>query len=176
MGRDKTRFTIGGETLLERTVRVLGEVADEVLVVGPGAAPASARSLPDAPERTGPLAGLLAGVRAMTAAHAIVVASDHPYLDSRCLHFLAELATSFEAVVPRRNGHPQPTHAVYAKEVAAKITDDPDTNRSLRGLLRRLDVRWVEESELRAVDPELRSLINVNTQEEWERVVCNLPR
>ena len=41
--------------------------------------------------------------------------------------------------------------------------------RDLRSLLKVCPVRYLEEAQLRAVDPQLRSFVNVNTPEEFQR-------
>ena len=47
-----------------------------------------------------------------------------------------------------------------------------DGHDSLTGLLHSVDVRWIDESELRAVDPDLGSFVNINTPEEWESLLA----
>jgi molybdopterin-guanine dinucleotide biosynthesis protein A len=42
----------------------------------------------------------------------------------------------------------------------------------LRDLLDGCNVCIVDEAELRAVDPDLRSLLNVNTPQDWQRAVA----
>jgi molybdopterin-guanine dinucleotide biosynthesis protein A len=155
-------------------VRVLAEVADDVVVAGlPEGVdlPAGVRSVADTIPDAGPLAGLLAGLSAIGHECAVVVATDLPHLDAAVLSALLEKAAGVDAVVPRVAGHPQPTHAVYATSVVPAAARRLFAGRcSLRGLLDDLRVGWVEEDELRSIDPELRSFVNVNTPEEWEAV------
>jgi molybdenum cofactor guanylyltransferase len=178
MGTDKRTLVLHSETLLSRTVRVLSEIVDEILITG---MPANAdllpgtRSIRDAMPDAGPLAGLLAGLRAMRHGHAVAVACDHPFLDAQLLRALLRCAPGYNAVVPRVDGRPEPTHAVYGAEAADSIAQClASGKRSLRGALAELHVRWVEEDELRCLDPQLRSFVNVNTREQWEAVLLGL--
>jgi molybdopterin-guanine dinucleotide biosynthesis protein A len=69
-GSPKALIELDGETLVDRGRRVLGEVCDEVLVVGkPGELPFEVT--PDASDVRAPIAGVVAGLRA--AAHDVAV-------------------------------------------------------------------------------------------------------
>lgn len=173
MGRDKATLTLGGETLLRRTSRILAEVAGEVLVVGRTEAPGlpAVRALPDGPEGSGPLAGLLTGLRAITAPFALVVACDLPFLDPALLRHLLALAPGCDAVIPSAGGHRQTAHAVYAQSVhhaAAALLASGEYR--FERLLSALSIRWVDEVEIAAAGFSLRSFTNVNTPEEWQDV------
>ncbi|MDH3214116.1 MAG: NTP transferase domain-containing protein, partial [Myxococcales bacterium] len=68
MARDKASLPFGEETLLERVVRIVSQVVDEVWVVArEGQEVAGAyRIARDPEEGLGPLAGLCAGLEAMS--------------------------------------------------------------------------------------------------------------
>jgi len=71
-------------------------------------------------------------------------------------------------VVPVVAGHPQPLAAFYTVGALAVIQDllAGDGKRSLRAALERLNVCYVDESELRAADPGLRSFFDLDTPED----------
>jgi molybdopterin-guanine dinucleotide biosynthesis protein A len=174
MGRDKAALTLEGESLLARTVRKVGELADDVMVIGnrPEESVAGAPVIADDVARAGPMGGLLTGLRRVRHAQAIVVACDHPFLDARVLRYLAELAPGWEAVVPRAGNRAQPTQAVYARTLVDRVERRLECGeRRLERLLDELRVRWVEVEELATIDPALRSLLNVNTETEWQRAL-----
>jgi molybdopterin-guanine dinucleotide biosynthesis protein A len=175
MGSDKFDLCLRGETLLERTARVLAEVADEVLVVGlPAgrAVPAGARAVADAVEDGGPLAGLVAGLRTMRQPRAAVAACDLPFLRSSVLAYLLDALGDSDAAVPVVAGFPQPACAAYAKSAlsAAESLLHRD-RRSMTRLLDELTVEYVGEEALRQIDPALRSFRDVDTPEEWAAIV-----
>jgi molybdenum cofactor guanylyltransferase len=80
-GSPKELATYEGETLAERGWRLLGEVCDERLAVGPG-------GLPD--PGTGPVAAIAAGLRAARNELAVVIPVDMPLLTADALRLLAE--------------------------------------------------------------------------------------
>jgi molybdopterin-guanine dinucleotide biosynthesis protein A len=78
-----------GETLAVRAARVLSEVCDPVIEVGPGVS--GLRVVREDPPGAGPLAALLAGVDALNAEGAVVLlACDLPFVDGALLSRIAD--------------------------------------------------------------------------------------
>ena len=74
-----------------------------------------------------------------------------------------------QAVVPMVDGHPQPLAAFYATSTLETMRAClAGGDRSLRGLLQKLDVRYVSEAELRACDPQLRSFFDLDTPQDYQ--------
>lgn len=173
MGCDKATLRAGPESLLERVVGTLSEVVDEVIVVGPRREQAriqNGRFIDDLVPHAGPLGGIATGLSQMQGDVAAVVACDLPFLNGKLVTYLLSLATGYDAVVPRVDGRAQPTHAVYARgAIGAALRHMHGGRLSLTDLLEALDVRWVEDDEVRSIDPLALSFVNVNTPEDWTR-------
>lgn len=177
MGRDKGSLPFGRESLLERVVRVVSAVTDQVVVVGGGFAtfPGDVRFLADETEAKGPLAGLMTGLGAVSSPRSLCVSCDLPLLTPAVLERLLSLAVDADACVPRIQGLAMPTCAVYAARVAPIARQRlASGDRSMRGLLTELTVRWVEEEELRDVDPELESFCDCDTPEQYANALARL--
>jgi molybdopterin-guanine dinucleotide biosynthesis protein A len=118
MGADKATIVWQGETLATRAARVLTEVCEPVLEVGPGVT--SLRAVRERPLGSGPLAAVLAGVRALGAAAdaevdaVFVLACDMPFVDRPLLELLAAWPGA-GTVIPTRDGHAQYLCARYGK-------------------------------------------------------------
>ncbi len=91
MGRDKAALRLGGESLLCRTARLAGRFCEEVWVSGrdpasvdPAAASLVAGWLPDPVRGVGPLAGLVAGLRAL-GGPLLILPCDLPLMDAPIL-------------------------------------------------------------------------------------------
>jgi len=178
MGTSKAWLMFDGEPLLLRVLRRIAEVAAPLVVV---AAPGQA--LPALPEGVevardsiaglGPLQGMAAGFEALSgrAAAAFVSSTDVPFLHPAFMRRLHALrGESHDIVVPRAGGHYHPLSAVYGLSAAAEIRAllAADRRRPFF-LFERMHTRVVEPAELladdalRAADPGLLSLENVNT-------------
>lgn len=181
MGRDKAWLPFGSHgTMLECAVRILGGVAPEqniVVVAGRRQqVPPLAGEVTVVHERgegEGPLAALVEGLARLPAGvdMAFVCGCDAPLLRPALIERLLSLAgTDFEAVVPTDAERLYPLAAVYAIRGlpglrAATASGERSLHRALRG--GHLVVREVGVEDLRAVDPELESLVNCNTPEEY---------
>ena len=136
-GSPKEEAEYEGETLADRAWRLLGEVCDERLAVGPG-------GLPD--PGTGPVAAIAAGLREAAYELAVVIPVDMPLLTPAALRLLAGACR--DAAVAQAG--PLPC-AVSRRTLPAFETGE----RRLRTVLDALDTARVELDE--------RLLANVNT-------------
>jgi molybdopterin-guanine dinucleotide biosynthesis protein A len=180
MGSDKAALPFGDETLLERVVRLLAPEVDEVwLVAREGQSVPQLRDAGrpirvarDSAEGLGPLAGVVAGLRAIASERAFVTACDSPLLQPRLVRHLSELARDHRAVVPHVDGHLAPTTAVYSKSLlpAAEALLARGELRP-RLLVNEPGVRVIAEQELREVDPELLSFQDCDTPEDYRKLL-----
>lgn len=173
-GEDKALLELAGETLLERTVKAVAEIADEVLIVGRMQVPralARYRALADELPRIGPLGGLLTGLRAASHDSVLTTACDLPFISAPLLQHLTRLPAELDAAVPRFHGRAQPLLAVYRRRVLPAVGAQIETGDfHLRALLARLHIWWLEEPQLRQLDPELRSFTNINVPADWQEL------
>ena len=87
---------------------------------------------------------------------------------------LCELVSgcTWDAVVPIFEGRPQPLLGIYSKNILSVIEKRLRKElRSLRDMLTELKVLYIKEEEVREVDPEGRSFININTMEDFKKAV-----
>jgi molybdenum cofactor guanylyltransferase len=179
MGVDKATIEVGGVTLLERAVTRLRAVCDPVLIApGDVNLPAGAYvSVPDAMPGAGPLAGLVAALRASPHRLLAVVAVDLPWLDPVLLSLLARRIGADDAAFCETERDVEPLHAVYARSVlvaAESALRGPD--RSLRGLIDRVRAVRVTRAEWRAAGISERFSRNVNTPADLAELSLELDR
>jgi molybdopterin-guanine dinucleotide biosynthesis protein A len=182
MGTPKAWLDFGGETLLARTVCTVATVASPVVVVAaPGQdvppLPPTVAVLRDAVTGRGPLQGIAAELAAIAphAATAFVSSTDAPFLHPSLIRRLVALrGPDHDVVVPRLGGHLHALSAVYGVAVCAAIAALLAEDRLRLSLLfERARTLVADEAlllagdELAAADPELRSLRNVNTPEDY---------
>ncbi len=180
MGRPKAWLPFGEERMLARVVRLAGTVARPVVVVA-----APGQELPalspdvvivrDSVAGRGPLQALAAGLMALPQLVELVyaTATDVPFLEPRWIGRLVELSAGFDLVIPYVNGRHHPLAALYRRSMVLPTIEDllrKDRRRPLF-LIEAVRTRVVDESEMRAIDPELRTLRNLNTPEDYERAL-----
>ena len=187
MGRDKATLPFGAGTLLSTVVGVLAGVVEEIVIVARrgqelpdlarSAGAAALRFAFDEIEGKGPLGGLAPGLAALTTADVAYASScDVPFLQPALVHAMFEALGDRDVAIPEAQGHLHPLAAVYRRtavlpHVRALLAID-----RLRPvfLLERVPHVRVPEATLRAVDPELRSLENLNLPEAYEEALERL--
>lgn len=117
MGRDKAGLVLDGRTMLQRQVQLLRSLkASPIFAVGRPEQRESVREatfMPDAPDATGPLAGLLAAVGASETSHVVVLAVDMPFISARMLASLRDRCTYRVGCVAFDGTKFEPLAAIY---------------------------------------------------------------
>jgi molybdenum cofactor guanylyltransferase len=177
MGRDKALLPLPGDqavTFIEHLASLLIAFCVETLIVARDQAHASGYAFPgvrvtfDKTPDYGPLMGLYSGLDSIHTQHTLIIAVDMPFLQPALLSFLLSQPLALDTLlVPMVHNVPQVLLAVYPRSVLPLIEElIQQGRRDLRSLLEVAPVQYIEEAQLRLVDPRLRSFVNVNTPEE----------
>jgi molybdopterin-guanine dinucleotide biosynthesis protein A len=180
MGRAKAWLPFGDERMLQRVARLAGTVARPIVVVA-----APGQELPDLAadivvvrdpiSGRGPLQGLAAGLAALpdSTLVAYATATDVPFLEPGWMSRSVELSDGFDLVIPFVGGFHHPLAALYRPSAVLPAIDSLLRTDRLRPvfLLEAVKTRVVEESEVRAVDPGLQTLRNLNFPEDYQRAL-----
>jgi molybdopterin-guanine dinucleotide biosynthesis protein A len=169
MGQDKAWIELDGEPLITRVARVLGEVADEVIVVAndPRYETLGLRVVRDKYPQGGALGGIATGVGAAAHDTVLVAACDMPFLSAELWRLLLGHAGEADVVIPRVAAEYETMHALYAKTCLPHMARAIAENRlRVISFFDAVSVKAIDEPELRTVDPTFRAFTNVNTPEE----------
>ncbi len=187
MGRPKFSLPFGDEVLLQRVVRVLGEVVCPIVVVAADGQqlpplPSEVRVVRDRMPELGPLEGIAVGLEAVSqvADAAFVSSCDCPLLSAAFVRHVVGLLGQHELAIPREEKFFHPLAAVYRTSLVDRINELIKQERMRPYfLVESSDARVVAVDELRVTDSNLDSLVNVNTPEDYEaaleRVGLQLP-
>ena len=182
MGRPKAWLPFGEELMLERVVRLAGTVAQPMIVVAaPGqelpALAADVAIVRDSVSGRGPLQGLAAGLAAFDNSIDLIyaTATDVPFLEPRWMTRLVELAAGYDLVIPHVAGFYHPLAALYRPAAVLPAIESLLLADRLRPvfLVEAVKTRVVDEGEMRAVDPALDTLRNLNYPEDYERALAD---
>ncbi|MBI4507162.1 MAG: molybdenum cofactor guanylyltransferase [Chloroflexi bacterium] len=170
LGRDKARVAVGGATLLDRAIATLASFCTDVLVVGRTGdftPRPDVRALPDLRPGSGALGGIYTALVAAAHPLCVVVACDMPFLNPALLRYLAALGEHADVVTPLVHTHPETLHAVYRRTCIPHIEAQLDRGDfKIARFFDAVRVRYVERAEITPVDPDLRSLFNINHPDE----------
>lgn len=127
-------------------------------------------------EGAGALGGILTALNHAQSERVLVVACDMPLLNVDLVSYMLSLPVEYDALVPRWNDgrevRVEPLHAIYTTRCAGEIAERITAGRlKVSAFLENAGVRYVEEGDIRRYDPGLRSFYNVNTPEEWARLM-----
>jgi molybdopterin-guanine dinucleotide biosynthesis protein A len=178
MGRPKAWLEWHGSTLLRRVVSVVarGSGGPVVVVRAPGqelpSLPAGTEVVEDAREGRGPLQGIGAGLRALDgrAEAAYVSSVDVPLLHPAFVaRVLAALDDDTDIALPVADGHNHPLAAAYRVALVPVVEDLLAADRLRPAFLfDAVRVKRLGEDELRPVDDELTSVLNLNAPADYE--------
>ncbi|WP_223640436.1 molybdenum cofactor guanylyltransferase [Corallococcus sp. EGB] len=177
-GVPKGLLSVAGLTTMER-LRALGShFADMVLVanVPEPYARFGIRTVADVVKGKGAPGGVHAALGAARTPWVFAVACDMPFVtEAAARRVLDARGADVDAVCIEHEGRWEPLFAAYRAELVTRwgeaLAEDP----SLRRVLMSFRTKVLPEDALRAVDPELRALANVNTPEDLVRYGVVLP-
>lgn len=189
MGTAKAGLDWHGSTLLRRTVGVLARVVDGPVVVVRAphqplpSLPTAVEVLDDPVEGRGPLQGIAVGLAAVAdrCDVAFVCSTDLPLLHPAFVRRVLACLDDGDVALPVVRGFRQPLAAGYRTRLAQRAADLLADDRDRPAfLLEGADVRLLDDdmlladARLRAVDPDLDSVLGVNDPTAYEQA-CARP-
>jgi len=172
MGVDKTLLDVDGRALISCVVDAVGEACERTLVVTnrpdsltEADLPREVRILRDEVAYQGPLGGIVTALAETASEWMLAVAADMPHLTPQVIRALWDLRDGADAVVPVTEKGLEPLLALYRVEACLPVARDllATGRRRPVAVFGRVRTARVPADALRSVDPDLRSLINVNT-------------
>jgi molybdopterin-guanine dinucleotide biosynthesis protein A len=184
LGRAKALEPFQGEPMIRRVISRLSQVTGDLVFVVNDQEQASA--LPITPDNVslpyktavdlypdgGSLGGIFTGLSAADSQWAFVVACDMPFLNVDLMNQMLSLRDNNDAVVPRTDGYPEPTHALYNKTCLPRMEKRLQNNDlKIARFFDEVTMCFIEEAEVRDIDKDLVSFFNVNTQDDLDRAL-----
>jgi molybdopterin-guanine dinucleotide biosynthesis protein A len=198
MGSDKAFLEVGGRPMIERIIEQTKGLGEQIIITNTPeryahlGLPMFKDVLPD----QGALGGLYTAIHAAAQPYALVLACDMPFVNRPLFEYMISLAPDFDAVVPRitpplptrpstslrsaqgASGQgpgvrleAEPFRAIYGKACLAPIRRALEAGKMrVISFFPDMNLRWLDEGEIRRFDPELLTFLNCNTPEELERI------
>ncbi len=169
-GRNKALVKIDGVPLIERVIKVMRSVFQNLILVTNTPDEYSYLKIPmyeDLIKGLGPLGGIFTGLSVISDDAGFFVACDMPSLNRELICYMVEKRKRFDAVIPRVSWKMETLHAIYSKVCLPQIRRLIDLHEyQVFRFFSEVSIRYIDEDELRSVDPELRSFFNINSPQE----------
>ena len=187
MGRDKGLVRLGHAPLVRYVAEVLSSIADEVLVsVAKGRRAAYAELLDkeyafveDREEGIGPVHGLIQGLEAAKGEYVLVSPCDTPFLRRNVCEAIVATAKGRDGAVPKTGArYFEPLHGAYRRTACVEAFRRvlASGKRTPTYAYKDLDIAFIDEPALRAIDPDLMSFWNINSPRDLEMAEAQLGR
>jgi molybdopterin-guanine dinucleotide biosynthesis protein A len=181
-GRNKALVELNGEPLVTHVAHTAAQVAREVVVaIGRESStyvykkllPASAHIVKDRFRVKTPLVGILTGFEEMQSEYSAVLSCDTPFVKGDVLRLLFRKAARSDAAIPKwPNGDIEPLQAVYKVRSAipaAKLALSRHEFRNVDMIKRLSRVTYVPVREIKRIDSELITFLNINRASDLRR-------
>ena len=175
MGRNKATLPWQSSDFLHVILQKLTAVCQELIVVTNDPPPPDlpdVRFISDIIPRCGPLSGIHAGLVHSSSPYAFVTACDMPFVQADAVSWMLSQLQGGDVVVPGDDSFMEPLFACYAKTCIPVIEDLLRQDvRKTQALFRRVNCKFIPLDELRAFDPSLRLLQNINSPEDYQAAI-----
>jgi molybdenum cofactor guanylyltransferase len=174
-GSNKALARFNGTPLIERVTAVMGRVFKNLIIITNNPLEYSYLKIPlyqDIIKGMGPVGGIYTGLDVLEGDWAFFCACDMPFINEGLVRYLAGLKDGFDAVVPKMDWKIEPLHALYSKGCLNAMKDliDKKEFQTIKAF-NRISVRFVEEEEIVKFDPELKTFLNINRQDDLEKIL-----
>ena len=169
-GINKAFVEINGSRLIDRVTGLLSAIFKRTILITNSPQEYSYLGLPiyeDLIRGLGPIGGILTGLENIHDEAGFFIACDMPFVNENLIRYMVSVRSGFDAVVPKIDWKMEPLHALYTKGCLPVIkgliaSGIYQTIKSFN----ELNVRYVNEAEIKANDPQMRSFLNINRPEE----------
>jgi len=190
---------IGGRRIIDSTVELLNTIFKRVVISTNTPELYFYLGVPmvgDIMKYRGPMTGILSALSSLKAPEIFVIACDMPFINPELVLFIVnrweESTKSFphpkinvtpdtfhpsekrkwDGIIPLFDKRPQPLLGIYSKEIINSMEESINNGETgLRQFLQKINVLYIKEEEIRAIDPKGKSFVNINTPEDFEKEI-----
>jgi len=162
----------GGRRIIESNIEILTSVTDSIVISTNTPEHYFYLGVPligDIITSAGPMSGIYSALYSTKSDAVFVSACDMPFLNKALIEYIITNADK-EATVPVYNGKAEPLFGVYSSALLQTMENMIEHGRtSMYHMLDEVDVKYIDEDEIRGIDPEGLSFININTIDDFDR-------
>lgn len=173
-GENKAFISVGGRRIIDRLLDVFSDLFDEIILVTNHPELFLQWNLTivtDIFDLRSSLTGIHTGLFYSNNPYAFFSACDTPFLKKELVEILVkQIEQKIDIIMPETAAGFEPLCAIYSKRCLKPAEDHLKANKvKIQWAFRSNRIKNIPENQLRTVDPELRSFLNINTPEDLVR-------
>jgi molybdopterin-guanine dinucleotide biosynthesis protein A len=170
-GKTKANIQISGIRIITRTIKVLHELFDDIIIVTNTPKEFKGFShytiVPDEVKNVGPLGGIHAAMKVAKNDAIFVFASDMPCISTNLIKHHIEFyhKRKCDAAIPRIKDFKEPLHAIYNTRILEKLDEflGGADKYSIENFIKDLNIRY---NNLEDTEENRKAFVNINTPED----------
>jgi molybdopterin-guanine dinucleotide biosynthesis protein A len=171
----KAFIKVKGQTIIKRNLNLMSQLFNEVFVITNQPEDYLHLGVPlfgDVYNNRGPLTGILTSLINAKNKWVFILACDMPFPDTQLIQYMASKRDNYDAIVPMPYGRAEPLFAFYSINLIVsmdRFTAEGNTGPST--FLKGKKVKYIHTQEIKKIDKQMSSFINLNTPEDMRRHV-----
>ncbi len=177
---------INGSTIVEKNLALLKDLFQEVFISTNMPEKYFYLGVPligDVMSSRGPMSGIHSSFLNADGETIFVIACDMPFASKEAVSFVCNRHSEAEtlspegidATIPVFNGKAQPLFGAYHKKILLRLENMISEGKtSMNRFLSDIKTNFIQEADFKAIDPDGRSLVNINTVEDYENIFHGL--
>ncbi len=170
MGTNKAFLEIGGEKILDRTIRIFQELFQEIILVTNSPLEYldyDIRIVTDIIKGKAALGGLYTGLFYASHRHAFVLPCDMPSIKIDFIRFMIEKIANYDIVVPQTTGGLEALHAIYSKRCLPVIKRHIEQdNLKINTIYKKSRTLTLSQKTVASFDPTEGMFLNINSSDD----------
>lgn len=176
----KGLLKVNGLTIIERNLNILKEIFHRVVISTNSPEiyfPFGVPLIGDIIKERGPMAGIFSVLVSAWVDPVFVIACDMPFVKKELIVYMKDrfeelsLRNDIDAMVPRFNGEVEPLFGIYNPSIKDRVEESLKAGqKGLYVFLQNINTVYIEEQEIRDIDPDGLSFVNINTLEDYEQI------
>lgn len=175
MKSDKAFLKLGEKTIIEELISRLEKKFQTLIIIANDrekyeifGKPVIKDIIPD----KGPLGGIYTGLVTSDSFYNFIFSCDAPFVNFDLIDYMSDNLNNVDIIVPRCDGRFHPLHAIYSTECINPIREQLDKNDlKVTNFFSKVNTRVVDESELEKLDLGQEPFRNINTREDYNKVI-----
>lgn len=176
----KGLLKVNGLTIIERNLNILKQIFHRVVISTNSPEiyfPFGVPLIGDIIKERGPMAGIFSVLVSAWVEPVFVIACDMPFVKKELIVYMKDrfeelsLRNDIDAMIPRFNGQVEPLFGIYNPSIKDRVEESLKAGqKGLYVFLQNINTVYIEEQEIRDVDPDGLSFVNINTLEDYEKI------